>query len=299
MLTNFERGLLHKGSRHSGFHDRLRRWVGRAPAAPKPAHIDSLYNDMVKILDARISDAHFLATERPVTCNLDLPAVVIVTHVAMRIWLGLPKSDFMPEIDELTAMRDACPDLPARIRHKGQTLGRPDRAIWITPLYKPIADYLDRARDLARDPHKPANDPSFATIVDTAWELLGLSQYEAETCLVAVITNRTIRELLSLPPGPSGCAVMGPSVIEGGTHTRWRHWSEDYGRTYRLFSGSATAGLAEAVRRPVPLEEVAEFLYLGSVTRRYGEDNQAFAQAIGATDEVSDILRRLHAITSI
>jgi hypothetical protein len=205
----------------------------------------------------------------------------------------------MPDTDELNDIRDICSTLPRRVLGAGHTLGLPGRAVWLTPACEPILSHLDRARALAKEGGRIAEEPRYSTIADTVWEYLGLSQYAVDTCLVAAVTKLPIRSLFALPPGPGGGAVMGPSVIEGGTHTRWRHWPEDYGKTYQLYSGKDDAGLAEAVRRPLALEEVDEFIYLGKVTKEYDEGSAAFAQAIGAVDRVADILRRLHAITCI
>lgn len=293
ILVNFDRGILQSKTRHEGFKDRLDKWGAAASANFEPISVDRLHTLMREVLLTDVADRHFLDTDRPITCNLESKAFTIVTHDAVRSWAGWKASEFPPDVHELEKIRQWC-GRPARggvLDHR--TLGLPSRAIWLTPERGPLFDLLERARALNRDPNRRADDERFSTIADDLWLYLGLSQYECETCLIAAVTRRTLGELLELPPGPDGGKVMGPSVLEGGTHTRWRHWPEDFGRTYMLCSGSSDAGAAEAVRRPLPLEEVEEFIYLGPVTLPYGETNAAFAQAIGVTDEVPQLVRKL------
>jgi hypothetical protein len=139
---------------------------------------------------------------------------------------------------------------------------------------------------------------------------MGLSQYGRGINLIALVSTDTIGDLIGDGPASTSRAhsgkppIMGPSVLEGRCHRRWRHWPQLYGRTFQLNDARGgserdSSGADEAVRKPIPLDEIGDFVYIGQTSTSYMESDGLFARMIGVESPVSSILRDLHIFTGL
>ena len=289
-LSNFLKGYM-QGPFRDGFARRLETWLDEVIKEGSPTDVSKLHSLLFETLEKGIIDDCFLRTGRVVDTKLDSKAVCVVTHNPLPFWLSGFRSDNPADI------RSACEHLQARKYVTGEKVGKPGDALWLTPLTGEITHLIDRAKRLTSR-GVAASSPEYTDIASEARNLLGLSQYTPPICLIALVSEKTIGELLQ----PGQPVIMGPSVIEGRCHPRWRHWPELYGRAYQLNARKRAypeSEAHEAVRSPLPLDDVSEFVFLGPIAVSPKESDKTFAKVTNSDTGVRELLFELHALTGI
>jgi hypothetical protein len=302
-LFNFVRGI-EQGYNRSGFEHRLKEWLVeiRAEAAGLSIGAEQLHSILHHTLEEYVGDGHFLTTGRIVQSDLDCKAVSFCTEGALPFWLPIAADKLKNNPVEV---RNCCELLKRRGYRPGQIAGKEWDAFWLTPLTGEVEVIVDRARELNQI-GTWEHDSEYCEMAKDARNLLGLSQYGPPTIFFALITKKNIRELLVPEDGQDAGAhplIMGPSILEGRCHGRWRHWSELYGRTFQLSPKrrAADCGVPEAVRKPLSLDEIEDFVYVGQLRLAAQDDDkdEDFARSIGAVQEVKDLLQSLHGLTGV
>jgi len=273
---------------------RVEETLGLLPviAAPGPLTWEACYSALMTAIEAA-SDSDFYQVRDPVDDDLDLRAVTfqIADRSTLRIWLDGPAN----ALSLVKAVRTGT-------TRAGQTVGRPRRAVWLTPLKGPVADLIDRARD-----------KHGSNLAKEVRDSLANSAWKAGSMVVAFITRGTIRNLGFLAAARERAEIaigpVGPTVVEAGVHKHFRHWprqraaTDRYGRTYHFdprVRGAAVPagayGMPEAVRSPIPLSQFGDCVVIGRLSAgacQIKEPDEAFLQAIDATEPPLNLLQDL------
>ncbi len=251
------------------------------------------------LVDEMQTDSSGWYSRKPdIGTNLDDLLLCVADQWGLAAWMGAPGTDLYKDAEqarracrELTEAleaarrdRDWSNPLFARSVGKPSMDGMPARPLWLTPLMGPVAEIVDRAVD--------APDSRWA---NRLCGLLGLSHIRLGSPVVAVILDRTVSDLAF----DRAARLAGPTSLEAGGFQHYRHHPQrraeeasGFGLTYELDpierkrSGTpAIAGACEAVRSPMTVQDVLEFVYVGQTAADppYDREPKAdFLRTVGA-----------------
>lgn len=173
--------------------------------------------------------------------------------------------------------------------------GKPARPLWLTPFAGETRTVVEAARH-----------SSSTALADRLCAVLGLSHIAPGSPVVAVITRETVRDLIA----ETSARLSGPTSLEAGGFRHYRHFPTDrshagdgYGRTYELdkatrdsFAPGSDYGAPEAVRRPMRVEQMSEFVFVGCASASPGyerEIDDAFCDLITEGSTITQMVSLL------
>jgi len=178
----------------------------------------------------------------------------------------------------------------------GAMVGLSGRATWLAPFTGVIEDLVEDAR------HRPSPDAA-----KRVRDLIAQSAWKPGQTVVAFVSRSPLSRLSFELPTARRTATrpVGPTRLEAQTHKHFRHWPapgnpDRYGRTYQLdaIERSRSAGLSfgvpEAVRPRIPLDQFADCIVIGTLTRdgcRVVEPDEAYLSEIGAQQAAIELIR--------
>jgi hypothetical protein len=246
--------------------------------------------------------------------HLDARMACVADHFGLAAWMLEPEN--LAFKDAARAAR-ACQTLndvlefaranrewgDSRLRQsigKPKTDDVPARPLWLTP----FANEIERLVEAAVD------GPS-SHLANRACALLGLSHIRPGSPVIVAITSGTARDLLAV----SDARIAGPTSLEAGGFEHYRHYpglshgADGFGRTYELDLQKRAAAMAatpfgapEAVRPPMRVSDILEFVYLGNtaVEPRYDRvADSEFLACIKANAPLSELMKTVGEFTDL